>query len=71
MMTADEFRRWRLSLKPLGRRRRVSQQEAARLLGVAKSTYALYESRGSRSRVVALACSAVKLGLPPYDNVYR
>lgn len=69
MMTPDEFRRWRMSLKPVSTRRHVSQTEAAHMLGVAKSTYAQYEARGSRSRVVALACSAVKLGLPPYDRV--
>lgn len=65
-MTPADLRAWRERLS-------LTQGEAAKRLGLGKSTYVNYE-RGARSdgypvripRTVALACAAVALGLSDY-----
>lgn len=69
-MTSEQFKAWRLLLH-------LSKEDAAAALGVHRETIANYESGHRRDpgktparipRVVALACSAIAHGLPPYGG---
>lgn len=68
-MTADELKAWRERLH-------LTQREAAKALGISLSNYQLYE-RGQRfdmkrkvviPKSIALACSAIAHGIPPYGK---
>ncbi|HZT26756.1 MAG TPA: helix-turn-helix domain-containing protein [Pseudolabrys sp.] len=71
-MNAVEFKRWRKHM-------RLSQQDAARVLGLSKTSIELYE-RGSRRddgsavvipKTVELACAALKSGITKYVELKR
>lgn len=69
-MNPSDFRTWRASLKPEGRRREASQAQAARALGISISMYAKLESGEracERPRFYGLAMAAILFGLPPYS----
>jgi predicted transcriptional regulator len=71
-MTPATFTTWRQQLS-------LSRREAADALGVHIETIANYESGRRRDtgkpviipRSIALACSAVAMGLPPYGEISR
>ena len=59
-MTASDFNSWRSHLN-------ITRAEAAKRLGCSVNTITAYEQgRNAVPRYVALACSAVALGLPPW-----
>ncbi len=60
-MTADDFNAW-LDL------RGISGREAARQLGVSNDTVTRYKRAGAPLHI-ALACSAICHGLPPWRKV--
>lgn len=60
-MTAEDFNAW-LELQGL------SGREAARRLGVSNDTITRYK-RGGAPLYIALACSAICHGLPPWRKV--
>lgn len=68
-MTPEQVRTWRLSLRPLGRRRKVSREEAAARIGISPRTLYRYEHNGCESHTVALAMAAVQFGLPGLDEL--
>lgn len=68
-MSPHALRRWRSLLPSESRRGHCTQREAARLLGVALRTYEDWEAgRNPIPGPVALACSAVLLGLKPFGE---
>lgn len=68
-MTPEALKAWRSRLAdPAGRRRRLSQSGAARLLRVSLRTYQEWEAgRTAIPGPVALACAAIERGLPPVE----
>ena len=68
-MTPDQFRQWR---KGMG----WTQDQAAHALDISKSSVGNFEAGKRREdgrpvtipRTVALACAALKAGIPPYGD---
>jgi len=66
-MNPDDFKAWRQAMG-------LSQQKAAEVLGISKSSVELYEAGKRRDdgrpveipKTVALACAAVAKGLAPW-----
>jgi hypothetical protein len=61
-MTPQDLRAWQAHMG-------LTYDTSAQLLGVARSTYALYVSpHGQPPRAVALACAALAAGLKPWPQ---
>jgi transcriptional regulator with XRE-family HTH domain len=59
-MTADNLKAWRKRLN-------LSLDKAADALGCAKGTLISYERGGRIPKYIALACTALAMGLPPME----
>lgn len=70
-MDKHSLKRWRKQAGGLGSAGKLSQAEAARLLGVDWSTIQRWESGKTEPvswTMLALACAALLQGLPPYEG---
>lgn len=69
-MYSDQLRKWRRNTRSLEKKtHHMSQREAARLLGIARSTYKKYESRHNYEplpKYIGLACSAITFGMKTF-----